>query len=524
MNTTALSRIAGLDLSAFAGPWLLHEGRVKALQAKVAGMVSGTATPQARVRDDHGADHEDSYALVGGVAVIKVVGLLTKYPSPCRELDEWFGFCPTLPIMAALNEAIVDERVKEIAFVIDSPGGMVAGTSELAEAIAVADQIKPCRAIVSDLAASGGYYIASQCRSIACNAMGEVGCIGVYTVLVDDSKFYESLGVEFTVISSGGVKGLGADGKVTEEFKDDQKRGVLAMYEKFVADVARGREHAGMTPDQARQVGDGRTWIAKQALGLKLIDSIASAADALSAINIQLSGANAPAVTPAPQAASAAKSGTPKVADSGDERIVMNPKKRAYLESVGLKTDATEDEATTFYNLLSAEKQAEADAAAETEDTVVEETIAGAAKTDKLAGTVNAETKAIVTGAALPDLIAACDGDKATAADYFVASMTVEQAKAAYGAVKAANKAAADAQAETARLNYAKGGQQPLPVAGAASQSAKTDDDFAKITDPKARAKAEYAANFNDCHDRFYSEAAYVGFRTAELRGQVSRK
>ncbi|MGC4033683.1 MAG: S49 family peptidase [Tepidisphaeraceae bacterium] len=504
MNTTALSRLAGMDLSAFTGHWLMHESRVKALNAKIAGVLSGAVAPQARLRDERGVEHEDSYAIVGGVAVIKVVGLLTKYPMPCPELDEWFGFCPTLPIMEALNEAIADERVKEVAFMIDSPGGMVAGTSELAEAIAVADKIKPCRAIVSDLAASGGYYIASQCRSIACNAMGEVGCIGVYAVLMDDSKFYESLGVEFTVISSGGVKGLGADGKVTEEFKEDQKRGVLAMYDKFVTDVARGREHAGMTADQARQLGDGRTWIAKQALGLKLIDSIASAADALSNINIQLSGANAPAVTPAPQAASAASSGTPKVADSGDERIVMDPKKRAYLESVGLKTDATEDEATTFYNLLSAEKQAEADAAADGEEATVDETVAGVAKDGKLASTANIETKAIATGSPLPDLIAACDGDKAVAADYFVANMTVEQAKAAYGAVKAA-------KADAARAHFEASGQAALPLAGGTSQTATTNGD------PEATAKAEWSKMSAADRLEWSDEPTYVAYRKRQI-------
>ena len=428
MNTTALSRIAGMDLSALSGPWLLAEDRIKQIHAKVAAVASGAVTPpQMSHGEDHGADDEPGYDLVGGVAVIKVIGVMTKYPLMSAWMDEWCGFCPAVPIMSALNEAMADDRVKEIAFIIDSPGGMVAGTNELAEAIAVADKGKPCHAIVSDLAASGGYYIASQCRSITCNAMGEVGCIGVYTVLADVSKWYAEMGVELTVVSSGGVKGLGADGKVSEELVADQQRGVDAMYAKFVGDVARGREHAGMTFEQAKQVATGQTWLAQQALGLKLIDSVASSADALTLISNNLSGSLSPAVSPAPQAGKLS-------AVSDGVRNPMDPKKRAYLESIGLRTDATDDQAQQFYDLLNEEKRAEADAAVDAEEeVVVEETLAGSGGNDK-----------VVTGkTSLGDIVKACEGDKSAAADFYLAGMTTDQATAAYVAVKAAKNDAA---------------------------------------------------------------------------------
>jgi len=266
-----------IDLS---GLWLLSEDRIKALASRISRM------PRTDSGGSGGCGGPE-YSIAGGVAVIPVVGILTKYPMPEEWMDEYLGTTPAQSIMNELAEVMADPEVMSVVLMIDSPGGMVAGTSELVDVLKqyrARQPDKPIHAIVSDRAASGGYYIASQCRSISCNPLGEVGCIGVYCVLTDDSEFWSGMGINFTLVSSGGVKGLGADGKVTQELIDDQRRGVMAIYERFIADVSAGRS---ISIEEARTLGDGRMWIASEALNMRLIDSVASVGDAMAAIQME---------------------------------------------------------------------------------------------------------------------------------------------------------------------------------------------------------------------------------------------
>lgn len=266
-----------IDLS---GLWLLSEDRIKALASRISRMPRTDS-------GGSGGGGGPEYSIAGGVAVIPVVGILTKYPMPEEWMDEYLGTTPAQSIMNELAEVMADPEVMSVVLMIDSPGGMVAGTSELVDALKqyrARQPDKPIHAIVSDRAASGGYYIASQCASISCNPLGEVGCIGVYCVLTDDSEFWSGMGINFTLVSSGGVKGLGADGKVTQELIDDQRRGVMAIYERFIADVSAGRS---ISIEEARTLGDGRMWIASEALNMRLIDSVASVGDAMAAIQME---------------------------------------------------------------------------------------------------------------------------------------------------------------------------------------------------------------------------------------------
>jgi protease-4 len=123
-----------------------------------------------------------------------------------------------------------------------------------------ANKVKPLTAIVVGLCCSGGYYAASQAREIVAGGRTEIGCIGTYCLLVDDSKFWADMGVDWKLISSGGVKGLGADGRVTQELIDDTQRVIDDLTDKFVADVAAGR---GVSNDKAKDMG-GRPDVARR--------------------------------------------------------------------------------------------------------------------------------------------------------------------------------------------------------------------------------------------------------------------
>jgi signal peptide peptidase SppA len=179
--------------------------------------------------------------------------------------------------MEQLEVAVADPAVSAIVLDIDSPGGFVNGTVELADAVRLACLIKPVIAVVRGMCCSGAYWIATQCVKIISRPESQVGNIGVYSVLVDFSKFYESLGITMTTVASGQWKGLGADGKVTDDLITDTKRINSALFSQFVAAVADGRD---LDAQQAMDLADGRAFLGPQAKQLNLVDELASSFDA----------------------------------------------------------------------------------------------------------------------------------------------------------------------------------------------------------------------------------------------------
>jgi signal peptide peptidase SppA len=191
-----------------------------------------------------------------------------KYPTP------WDDLVPAVEIAAALREAIANPDVEVVELSIDSPGGLIAGTTEFAELVAELGKIKPIDAVVSDFCGSGAYYIASQCRRISANRHAEIGSIGAFQVLTDTSELDKQIGLKFVLITTGGVKGLGANGVVTPELITDQQRITNEHGALFREAVARGRK---FSPDEIAALADGRVVLAEEALRLRLIDEVLTA-------------------------------------------------------------------------------------------------------------------------------------------------------------------------------------------------------------------------------------------------------
>ena len=209
------------------------------------------------------------YEVADGRAYIPITGVIMKsVPAAIR----WLGMpaTSTLEASAAIEAAERDHDVQEIVFVIDSPGGTVAGVQALADQIKNAT--KPTAAAISDMAASAAYWLASQTDTIEANATAMVGSIGVYSVMVDSSQAYEDAGIRVHVIRSGSHKGSGVEGSpITADDISEEQRMIDQLSHMFAATVARGR---GLTPAQVSELATGQVWLAGDALRLGLIDSI----------------------------------------------------------------------------------------------------------------------------------------------------------------------------------------------------------------------------------------------------------
>ncbi len=219
-----------------------------------------------------------------GVAVIPMAGPLFKGGSK-------FSSASTVDVRRAVRQARDDPEVRGILLHIDSPGGHVAGIQELADEVKATDKVKPVHAHLDDLGASAAYWVAAQARHVTANATAQVGSIGVVAIVEDTSGAAELEGVKVHVVATGERKGDFAPGvPVTDEALAALREEVADTHEHFLAAVSRGR---GMRGKRLEAVADGRTWIASKALGLGLLDAVASEDEAFTGI-VKVARSNRP--------------------------------------------------------------------------------------------------------------------------------------------------------------------------------------------------------------------------------------
>jgi signal peptide peptidase SppA len=246
-----ISLVAGADWGSHMAAWDAAEVRAKE-QAAAAGF--------------KGYYRSDS----DGVAVLSLNGTLQKQRASMSAATS------TVLAKQDLRAAVNDDSVGAILLAIDSPGGTSAGTAELAEAIAVARTRKPVFTHFTDLGASAAYWVGSQASAgkVFANEAALVGSIGTYAVVSDYSALAAKEGVKVHVVRAGEYKGTGVPGtEVTAAQLAEMQSVVDSRNEMFLAGVASGRS---MPMERVRSIADGRVYAAKDAVGLGLIDGVAS--------------------------------------------------------------------------------------------------------------------------------------------------------------------------------------------------------------------------------------------------------
>jgi signal peptide peptidase SppA len=206
----------------------------------------------------------------GVIGIIPIQGVIEHRSSLLGEL---FGGTSLESLRAAFRAAVADPEVRGIVLNVDSPGGGVAGVTEMAAEIRAARGTKPIIAIADTVAASAAYWLASQADQVIATPSAQVGSIGIFGVHADISRALEAEGVTATVISAGEFKAeesefvpLGDEARAAIQARVD------ATYETFVNDVAKGR---GVTADRVRSdFGKGRVVLARDALAVGMIDGI----------------------------------------------------------------------------------------------------------------------------------------------------------------------------------------------------------------------------------------------------------
>ena len=182
---------------------------------------------------------------------------------------------------AQIRKAREDDKIKAIVLRINSPGGSkIASDVIWREVVKTKDAGKPIIASMSDVAASGGYYIAMGCDKIYAQPNTITGSIGIYGLMLNMEELFEkNLGITFDRVNTGEYSALGDPMKemnATEKAFFD--RMVKEGYQDFVNKAAEGRN---MHPDSVHLIAQGRVWTGKDAEKIGLVDELGSFQDAL---------------------------------------------------------------------------------------------------------------------------------------------------------------------------------------------------------------------------------------------------
>lgn len=160
-------------------------------------------------------EDEDVSDRIGNVAIISISGVIDKHMSMMDAMC--YGGCDLARIDQELIEVANDPTITHVVLHINSPGGGVIGTPETAARIAALRETKEVHAFVDKLAASAGYWLASQADVIAATPSAIIGSIGVYTVALDLSAAYQKNGVNVQMIKAGEYKDTGSSHRPLSE-------------------------------------------------------------------------------------------------------------------------------------------------------------------------------------------------------------------------------------------------------------------------------------------------------------------
>ena len=171
------------------------------------------------------------------------------------------------------------DSIKGIVVRIDSPGGAVAPSQEIFEAVKEAKATKPLAVSMGTTAASGGYYIACGADTIFANPGTITGSIGVITQLFNVEKLLERVDIQVNTVKTGEFKDAGSPfNKFTPEERKYFSDLLANIYDQFVTDVA---ERRGLEVSKVENLADGRVFTGKQAKEYKLVDKLGSLQDAV---------------------------------------------------------------------------------------------------------------------------------------------------------------------------------------------------------------------------------------------------
>jgi len=258
------------------------------------------------------------------IAVIYAAGIIasgkSNYDSPSGAV------VGSDTLIDYLRKARADNSVKAIVLRVDSPGGSAIASDVIWREVLLTRNQKPLIASMSDVAASGGYYIAMPAHAIVAEPSTLTGSIGVVlTKFVIDGTL-KKLGINMEGVSQGKFADMYSPVRpFSPEERARMMENMQATYDTFVEKAAQGRN---TTPERIDAIGQGRVWTGRQAKEIGLVDEL---------------GGLDRAVALAKQRA--------KIAQDAEVELVIYPPKKSFYDIVR-DPFGSADRATTLASLL----------------------------------------------------------------------------------------------------------------------------------------------------------------------------
>jgi protease-4 len=253
--------------------WVTQAGELAGLDVKPQGHGLNLASGIAQVLAGRSGGANSANTSGSKVAVIPIQGTVQKRG----------GYCSlgTKDLVAQINAANRDPEISAIVLDIDSPGGQVDGTEELAQAVALSG--KPVVAYIDGLGASAAYWIASQASHIFINSASTAyaGSLGVLCMNIFQGAYLEKQGYKVEILrSSRAVDKARMNGveEITPEVRAAVQADLDQIGETFIAAVEKGRAGKLSTSED---VFTGKVYKGSDAKKYGLVDSIGSLQDAV---------------------------------------------------------------------------------------------------------------------------------------------------------------------------------------------------------------------------------------------------
>jgi protease-4 len=212
------------------------------------------------------------------IAVIPIKGRIVPGSATPGLLNPFGSKSGAQDIISLIEQASLDPQTSAIVLRIDSPGGEALASNLIHRAVMQAKKHKPVVASMGDVAASGGYYVASAANTVFAQSTTLTGSIGVFSLIPSAGEIANKYGITYFEIKRGENPGpTWLRGLTAKESARWQHR-VDADYDLFKKTVADAR---GLTKEAMEKAADGRTWTGSDALKLGLVDHLGGFSDAV---------------------------------------------------------------------------------------------------------------------------------------------------------------------------------------------------------------------------------------------------
>ena len=203
---------------------------------------------------------------LGNVALIPVKGVIT--------VDGAAGFgvaaASSTEILEQIQKAVDKPSIQAIVFDINSPGGSAVASKEIADAIKKTN--KTTVAVIREVGASGGYWVASATDYAIANEMSITGSIGVIGSYIEFAGLLERYNMTYQRLVGGKYKDLGDPFQpLSSESRDILQLKINKIHDIFIKEVAKNRN---MPEERVRQLSTGEFYLGMEALELGLIDAV----------------------------------------------------------------------------------------------------------------------------------------------------------------------------------------------------------------------------------------------------------